>query len=146
MFTDDRSFHRFKPRDQQGRVREFVGAYFAAHPDVNYMVMPARYDGSTLSTLFHEYTHYVVYRNLSSVPAWLNEGLAEFYSTFNAEHRDGRPLIGAPPSGHLAELQRGPMLRLREMMTNEGAAKIFARRGASACSTLSPGPWSTISM
>ena len=124
VFKGNSSFHRFKPRDERGRIRDFVGGYFQAHADVNYMVMPASAHG-TLSTLFHEYTHYVVHRNLSSVPAWLNEGLAEFYSTFRSDYSDGRGLIGAPPEYPLALIRRGPMLPLREMLSNQGASRIF---------------------
>ena len=125
LFKDDRSFHRFKPRNHRGRIQEFVAGYFEPHADVNYMVMAASAYASTLPTLFHEYTHYVVHRNLPSVPAWLNEGLAEFYSTFRSEYRDGRGLVGAPPEGRLGMFRSEPLLRLPEMMSNEGASKLF---------------------
>jgi tetratricopeptide (TPR) repeat protein len=127
VFRDNQSFHRFKTRDERGRIREFVAGYFGGHPDVNQMVMYwSTPKEQALNVLFHEYTHYVVNRNLPSIPAWLNEGLAEFYGTFRDDYRDGRGLIGSPPEARLRTLRSGdPLIPLREMLTAEGAARIF---------------------
>jgi tetratricopeptide (TPR) repeat protein len=42
----------------------------------------------------HELAHLFVRRSLGSVPRWLNEGLAEYYSTF--ELKDGAAILGKP--------------------------------------------------
>ena len=126
VFSGDSAFHRFKPRDHRGRIQDWVGGYFSPYPDVNYMVMrtSARQE-ETLRILFHEYTHYIVYRNFSFLPAWLNEGLAEFYSTFRSDYRDGRGLIGAPADYRLRVIRGGIMLPLPDIMSDEGAARIL---------------------
>lgn len=45
----------------------------------------------------HEYTHFVVEHAGLKLPLWLNEGVAEFYSTVEA--RKAQLLLGAAPSG-----------------------------------------------
>jgi tetratricopeptide (TPR) repeat protein len=46
------------------------------------------------STFQHELTHAFVHRSLARFPAWLNEGMAEFYATLKVE--SGFVTIGAP--------------------------------------------------
>jgi Flp pilus assembly protein TadD len=45
----------------------------------------------------HEYTHFVLEHAGLKLPLWLNEGLADFYST--VESRTAQVLLGAAPSG-----------------------------------------------
>ena len=46
----------------------------------------------------HEYTHFVLEHAGFHLPLWLNEGLAEFYSTL-AAHDGGQVVIGEAPAG-----------------------------------------------
>ena len=40
-------------------------------------------DDRSTRVVFHEYAHYLIHRNLDAAPPmWLDEGLAEFFSTF----------------------------------------------------------------
>jgi len=97
VLRDFQAFQRFQPRDGRGRRRSNVGGYFARKADVNFIVLPWSRGDYDLQTIFHEYTHYVVSRNVRRpVPPWLNEGLAEYYSTFRGDYR-GRTLLGAVP-------------------------------------------------
>lgn len=50
----------------------------------------------------HEYTHFVVEHAGLKLPIWLNEGLAELYSTI--EPRGSQCLIGVPQAGRLMAL------------------------------------------
>src|ERR1700761_6221549 len=50
----------------------------------------------------HEYTHYVMDHAGLKLPVWLNEGLAELYSTLTP--RGEQCLIGLPQPGRLATL------------------------------------------
>ena len=51
--------------------------------------------------------------NSSPVPLWLNEGLAELYSTFESE--DGKVAIGKPIERHVYWLRDQPLIPLREL-------------------------------
>jgi Tfp pilus assembly protein PilF len=46
--------------------------------------------------VYHEYTHSIFHLNLHWLPAWLDEGLANYYGYTRFEHN--RILIGAPPA------------------------------------------------
>jgi hypothetical protein len=131
VFKDEASFSKFKPRDPEGRRRESVAAYFIGGRDANYLVVAAHRDPSrTFHYLFHEYTHFIVRQNVRDVPEWLNEGLAEFYSTFRATPRDGRAVLGDPPLNRLPMLNRAGRLPLRDVLTmgREERAKASAER------------------
>ncbi len=61
----------------------------------------------------HEYTHlYLEHRNLH-LPLWLNEGLADVYSTLQA--RGEQLIIGLPPAGRLEALRTLPLLDLGQL-------------------------------
>jgi len=102
-------FKPFPPRDGRGRPLRFVTSYFAVRPHSNVMVLPVYGTHEILyQEAFHDYTSYLIFRNVRNVPAWLHAGLAEFYSTFALES-DGRRIIGRAPPGHLATLRLQPM-------------------------------------
>lgn len=118
IFKDDVSFAKFKPRGDDGRRRERVAGYFLSGPDANYLVVPMHANAArTFHYLFHEYTHFIVRQNMGDVPEWLNEGLAEFYSTFRAMPRAGRAVAGEPPQNRIPVLARARQLPLRELLT-----------------------------
>jgi tetratricopeptide (TPR) repeat protein len=126
VFKDDTSFSRFKPRDDRGRRLEGVAGYFLALPDVNYIALGTAYDGEmTFELVFHEYTHYLLYRNVRRLPTWLSEGLAEFYSTIELDLSQGRTIVGRPPDQRVWTISQLTPLRLDQMLSNEGTAKIF---------------------
>ena len=117
-------FQRFAPRDGRGRRRE-VGGYFYTAPDGNFMVLPRQADrDATFVTIFHEYTHYLVYRNLHQIPTWLNEGLADLYSTFYVNN-DGKVIIGRAPPGRVQALQGRSLLPLARLLDPETSTRLF---------------------
>ena len=57
----------------------------------------------TRMTLFHEYTHILLWRHRSAqIARWYTEGLADYFSTVS--YRDGALVVGALPAGRLAWL------------------------------------------
>jgi tetratricopeptide (TPR) repeat protein len=117
VLKDQQAFNRFQPRDSRGKPVGNVGGYFTRGPDANFMVMGASTSDSSMSILFHEYTHYLVSRNVHiSVPMWLNEGLADFYSTFRGDYR-GRTLVGAIPPSRARALGNSTFVPLRDIVS-----------------------------
>jgi Flp pilus assembly protein TadD len=49
------------------------------------------------SAVVHEYTHFIVEHSGLKLPIWLNEGLADFYSTL--ESRQAQAIVGGAPAG-----------------------------------------------
>src|SRR6185369_5670727 len=80
----------------------FTG-FFQAGQDVNYITISTEgEDQRTYQTIFHEYVHFVLNTNFgkSEIPPWFNEGMAEFYETFQIED-DQRVKLGLPQTHHL---------------------------------------------
>jgi tetratricopeptide (TPR) repeat protein len=65
---------------QAYRLRASADAYYAAIGNREYIVM-AGLDAGELGVAAHEYAHLILRACGLSQPHWLNEGLAEFYST-----------------------------------------------------------------
>ena len=68
------------------RLRTTSDAYFVATEARNYVVMA--FPSASHSTIAaHEYAHLILHANSAGLPPWLDEGLAEFYSTIRTgEH------------------------------------------------------------
>jgi tetratricopeptide (TPR) repeat protein len=125
VFRNEADFARYRPRDERGRLQE-VGGYFRPAGDVAYLVVPAGdpRQAVTYDALFHEYTHALLHLNLPVLPAWVDEGMAEFYSSFQSDFRDGKSLIGKPPQ-RVQTLRGQPLLPLAQLLTSEGSYKFM---------------------
>ena len=65
-------------------------------------------------TLYHEYFHVFCSSYHSTLPLWLSEGLAAFYSTAQVAGRD--IVLGNPNVAQVAELRAYPMMPLAELL------------------------------
>ncbi len=118
-FRDARSYAPYKTSPDR-RGSSILGQ-FLSHPDGNYLTLDA---GTELlgayAVIYHEYVHYFVRHNFPGVPRWFNEGLAEYYSTFET---DGEmAYVGRPVERHLQWLERYGELDLGEVLTVQKAA------------------------
>jgi len=124
VFRDDSAFTPFKPR-ARGKVIHAVAGYFTTLPHVNYIAMaPSGWHEFTMRVIFHEYTHYLVNRNFKRMPGWLNEGLADFYSTFAGSDKDGRTIVGRPIDYYVARLSTHPLMPLAKFLSPAGMADL----------------------
>ena len=115
LFKDHDSFKPFKPL-YKGKTRENIGGYFLPTPDVNYITLTADLGGLTpYEVIFHEYQHFILRNNLPSAPPWLNEGLAEFYSTFSSDDEQ-KAVLGAPIARHILTLRDRNFLPLKSLL------------------------------
>ncbi len=111
-FENDRSFAPYK--DRSILEREDMLGFFLSQRHGNFIALNAFPRGlDSLRVIFHEYVHFFVRHNLPFLPLWANEGLAEYYSSF--EELSGEVQIGVPV-GHHARLLKGrsfiPLARL----------------------------------
>lgn len=103
VFPNDRAFTPYKPL-YQGKPISVAGLFHGGR-DLNYIALTTGGQDDGVRTVFHEYAHLIVNNLLRDVPAWLNEGLAEFYSTFEV-HQGGREVIvGKVVDWHLLRLR-----------------------------------------
>jgi tetratricopeptide (TPR) repeat protein len=116
LFKSHNSFKPFKPQ-YKGKTRENVGGYFQASPDGNYIALTSEAGGGNpLEIIFHEYEHFVIRNNVPNAPLWLNEGLAEFFSTFTSDD-DRKASVGSPIARHILTLREGRFLPLETLLT-----------------------------
>lgn len=113
VFEDDRSFVPFTPVYNRRPVA--VSGYFVGMEDVNYIAVNAEHDTEAYGVIFHEYAHFLTANAYGSTPTWVNEGLAEFYQTFEVSG-DRAALIGRASEQNLDVLRRGPLMRVADLI------------------------------
>jgi tetratricopeptide (TPR) repeat protein len=102
-FKSDGSFIPFKPL-YNGKPAN-VGGYFQRGEDENIIALNlSTTDEYPLRVILHEYTHLLTAYNLRAWPLWLNEGIAELYSTFDI--RKNEVTMGKPISNHVYLLRQ----------------------------------------
>ncbi len=95
-----------------------TGGFFQSGSDVNYIGLTTEQYGPAgdrvLNVIFHEYTHLLVNNTFKNAPVWFNEGLAEYYSSFNISD-DQKFGVGKAHRTHVMLLRIARMLPLRTL-------------------------------
>ena len=99
VFNSARSFELYVPRYKGKPIK--LGGYFFSSDDMNIVAFADGKRDELLRTIFHEYVHLVIDNVSDGMPLWLNEGLAEYYSTFHVDDGGKGALIGQAIPGHL---------------------------------------------
>jgi hypothetical protein len=102
VFANAAEFAPFKPNATSD-------AFWLGTPDGDFIVMHS-VTGGALSSVLHELTHLMVSRSGAVYPLWLNEGLAQFYSTMRTS--GGKMRVGLAPAQFMNQLARGNLLPL----------------------------------
>ena len=113
VFKDTSSFRPYQPL-YQGRPRP-VDGYFFSHPYGNYVAINADPRHNARNVVYHEYLHHVLGNNYPGLPLWLNEGLAEYYSTFTVAGNEAK--LGEPVLSHVVWLYQNALLPLRDLIS-----------------------------
>jgi len=111
VFKSDSSYKPFKPNPN-------VSGYFQPGEDVNYITLTSEKSGDEqpFRIIFHEYVHLLVENALgATVPLWFNEGLAEYYSTFDIKEDNRRVIMGDLIANHVLYLRENKFLPLRTL-------------------------------
>jgi Tfp pilus assembly protein PilF len=94
------------------RLSEGAFAYYIRSRKVDYIVMqdisPEHHQAAV-----HEYTHLVIEHLGLNLPKWLNEGLAELYSSLEA--KGDQAVIGRPLAGRVVILMTQPWMNLNAL-------------------------------
>lgn len=111
-FPDHQAMLPFLPL-YQGQPAN-VAAFFMRGSDENLIVLPLENaDPRGMEVIFHEYTHLLFRHNSEIWPVWLQEGMAEVYSTFVAAGNHVE--IARPLPRHLETLASEPLMPLSEL-------------------------------
>src|SRR5882762_896394 len=111
VFKSDGSYKPFK-------VNPNVAGYFQPGKDVNYITLTSEKssEDQPYRTIFHEYVHLLVANTMGgTVPLWFNEGLAEYYSTFDINDDNRKIILGDLVRNHVLYLREQKLLPLRTL-------------------------------
>ena len=123
VFRGDATFNPFKPKYQGKRID--VSGLFVARRDVNYIAMVSDGNDHRLRVIFHEYAHLLISNTGQRVPLWLDEGLAEYYSTFELQRGGREAIIGRIIEGHLQDLNQTALLKLPELLNTTHDSPLY---------------------
>jgi tetratricopeptide (TPR) repeat protein len=113
-FPDQESMKPFLPL-HDGKPSNIAG-FFRRGDDANLIVLAVPGSDSAFSQLqviLHEYAHLLFRHNGRIWPMWLNEGMADIYSTFQAGGY--RATIAQPIRPYLIQLSQRPWMPLKEL-------------------------------
>jgi hypothetical protein len=115
LFDTNRQFTPYKPI-YKGKPKDVLG-FFAARPDEVAIALTTETkdsrDADPIEVIFHEYVHLLLFTHDLQLPLWLDEGLAEFYSTFQVE--DNSIVFGQPQTLLIRRLNYTALMPLQEL-------------------------------
>ena len=106
IFSNERQFAPYRPAEP-------AIAFYQPGPDRDHIVM-SRFDPTATQIVIHEYVHLILRHTGGRYPVWLNEGLAEFFSTMESD--SGRMVIGEAPPGRLQAMLSGTMIPVARLL------------------------------
>ena len=115
VFPNEEAFTAYQPV-YRGKARPVAG-YASSGQDANYIAMVNVRGELSDRIIFHEFTHLVVANAVARTPVWLNEGLAEFYSTFAVLDGGKRAQIGRPIVEHVRLLNGAMRIPLADLLS-----------------------------
>jgi len=123
VFRGESSFADYKPL-YRGRPAAVAGA-FIAHDHARYIAMNASAINAA-AVIQHEYAHDFMATNMPGLPLWLEEGLAELYSTFEVRRTGVR--IGSSPGHHLRWLRNHQLMPFEELFSVRRDSPLYNER------------------
>ncbi|HEX8098261.1 MAG TPA: tetratricopeptide repeat protein [Pyrinomonadaceae bacterium] len=100
-----------------GQTKEKVIGHFRAGTETDYVALSTEVAGeqSAQSVALHEYVHALLKNSYPGVPLWLDEGLAEYYSTFELSGDSRRATVGRRIGARAQCLREGAALPLKTL-------------------------------
>ena len=139
LFGSARDYNRFRWAKSGGKMAYYLPGrkhdYIVLHNSRQVHAMaalPSRTGSSTghivlrdrKQTLFHEYVHLVQHQTTASLPLWLEEGVAELYSSVQTGRDTVR--IGKPITGHVLTLRDEPLLDFETLLAVNEDSPIYS--------------------
>jgi tetratricopeptide (TPR) repeat protein len=106
---------RSKKEYEPYRPREGTTAYYLPGQDRDLIVIGDAKDEQAYPVVVHEYVHLLVRHSGLEPPVWLNEGIAEVYSTL--QPYAGQVAVGAVPAGRYHVLRNSKWLDLGTLLS-----------------------------
>ena len=104
-----------------------LSGFFQRGSDENLIVVSfVRNNPAAMNVIYHEYTHLLFRRNENLWPLWLQEGMAEAYSTFEVSQREVQ--IARPIPSHLRTLSEGSLIPVQTLMSVDHDSPMYNER------------------
>ena len=114
LFNREKDFQAYLP-PTLSKKGDFT-AYYSSRPDRALIVLgPTRDAEAAKQTIFHEYIHHLVWVSGENPPPWLNEGMAELFSTVVAAGENVE--LGRPVNGRLYQMGLEKMIPLEHLFS-----------------------------
>ena len=105
------------------RYRSDIAGMFVKHRDGNSIAVNAGASGGPWQVVFHEYMHFFLRNNFTDIPLWLDEGMAESYSTFSLDGTKAR--LGAPLDRHRRWLADHPLMPIDTLLRVDTSSREY---------------------
>lgn len=113
VFDRDYDFNRYRPLRANGKPEQ-VGGFFVRHESWAVIGLSAEATAEAHRTIFHEGVHWFLNAADNWMPPWMDEGMAEVFSTFEIVDHDAR--WGRALNDHVALLRRNGLQPLRRVL------------------------------
>ena len=124
-FKHDASFKPYKPL-YNGKPANLAG-YFQSGQDENIIALDISANQEhPMSLIYHEYTHLLTSLTPRQLPVWLQEGLAELYSSFDVD--DTKVTLGSPISRHVLLLRDKTFIPIQDLIAVRHGSPIYNER------------------
>ena len=110
VFKNEESFRDYKPANREEKFAAPETGNFQGGEDVRYIALSVK-DIKIFRTIFHDYAHFLFDNEIgrTNTPAWLNEGLAEYYAATQIKD-DQNVTLGAQNGEHLRLLRQNKLI------------------------------------
>ena len=119
VFKDFDTYKKYAPPNSSG--------YFQPGADKNYIALSAVIDEANdpFTVIFHEFVHLLIKNNVQDMPLWFNEGLAEYYSTFQIKDGDRKVWLGKVISDHVFTLRDRKLVPLQTLFAVDHTSPLY---------------------
>lgn len=122
-FRNRKGFEAVEPAAYLQKHSIELAGLFLSRPDKNFILLRLDTSGEhPYQTVYHEYTHYMS-RHASTLPLWLNEGLAQFYQNTEVDQTTAR--TGEPSVSDVYFLRRQHLIPLSTLFTVDHSSPYY---------------------
>lgn len=123
VFDGEFAFDAYRPRNADGSAKEVAGYFFQGSSWAVVGSADMR-DDSARETIFHEGVHWYFKNPGKWMPAWMEEGVAEVFSTFKVSDKEAH--WGNPRTNSLRYLHQHDLIPVQQLM-NTGRGELFGK-------------------
>lgn len=112
---DKKSFQTLEPEAYLAKGQLDLAGYFMRSEEANYILLRLDAQGEhPFAVVYHEYTHYMLRKTEDWLPAWLDEGMAEFYQNTDIDGKDVQ--MGQPSVANINLLRDNRLIPLTTLL------------------------------